>query len=94
MATLNFTKDGEKWVAEATVNRDYMLYLRKNGTAELKIFQRMEETDEWAQCDMRGHPFLNYSSVCYRIGHGAYPMYVRFVSDIEITAGKITEVEE
>ncbi|WP_277232040.1 hypothetical protein [Phocaeicola salanitronis] len=93
MATLNFTKNGDKWVAEATVNKDYMLYLQKSQMACLKIFQRQEETDEWGQCDTRVYPFLNYSTVCYRLSHGAYPMHVRFECDAEVLEGRITEVD-
>lgn len=29
MATLNFTKNGDKWVADATVNKDYILHVER-----------------------------------------------------------------
>lgn len=93
MEELKFTKDGDKWVAEATVNKDYMLYMKKTQMAGLHVQQRQDSADEWAECDTRAHPSLNYATVCYRMSHGTYPMQVRFESDAEVVSAKVTEVE-
>lgn len=94
MATLNFAKEGSVWVAEASVTKDYVLYMDRKAGGETKIFQRTDEGDKWAQCDTRRHPFLEYSTVCYKLMHGVYPVHIRIESKSEVVSAKITEVEQ
>lgn len=91
MATLNFTKEGDKYVAEATVNGDYALHVERKDDGYFVISQRSTATGQYKDC-------LGESSaglvIDHAFGHGVYPsggMHLRFESASEVTMAEINE---
>lgn len=94
MATLDFTKQGDWYVAETTVNNDYSLHVEK----EFEGFFYMEQKaagEQFANCDIPLPVMNGYWNVLDRVfGHGYYPMNVRFKSAVPVKFAELNEVSE
>ena len=91
---LSFTKQGNVYVAEATVNSDYALHIERKGRiARFTIEQRHADSGMWAACGIPSS--INYTGqvIDWSFGHGVYPCHVRFTSEAEITTAVLTESE-
>ena len=90
---LQFTQEGNVWVAEETVNNDYSLHLERKGAGYFHIFQRSSDTGAFVPCALP--PWLERTGqfIDHSFGHGVYPMHVRIESETEVTMGTIREAE-
>lgn len=96
MATLDFTKDGGVWAAEATVNKDYCLHVERVSGGRFSIYQRSTSKGQYKECfPMPTEVGRNAGQVIdFAFGHGVYPsggMHLRFVSGSEVTMAEINE---
>ena len=94
---LNFTKDGSKWVAEATVAADYHLRVeRAAGVSPFNIKQRAADSGQWMDC--MPMPYNVWGQVVdWTFRHGVYPaegLHVRFESGTEVTSATLWEEGE
>ena len=95
--TLDFTKDGGKWVAETTVSADYHLHVeRQAGVAGFSIKQRAVDSGLWMDCVPM--PYNVWGQVVdWSFRHGVYPaegLHVRFESGTEVTSATLWEEGE
>lgn len=94
MAKLQFTKNGDKWIAEAKVTHDYHLHLERKGSGGFTIYQRGTSSGQYMDC--RPNPYYgNWGQVIdWGFSHGIYPsggLSVRFESATEVTMAEINE---
>lgn len=54
MAALDFTQDGGRWVAEATVHGDYCLHVERKEGGEFFMFQRSTSSGQYKNCPPSG----------------------------------------
>lgn len=96
MATLSFAKNGNKWVAEATVHGDYVIHVERVSGGFFTILQRSTASGQWKVCSPIPNS-IGYDAgqiIDYAFGHGVYPsggMHVRFESGSEVTMAEINE---
>lgn len=91
---LQFNKQDEKWVAEATVNGDYSLHLEKMQDGLFYMQQRSTADGRYAGCSIPlGIGTGNWRALDYVFSHGYYPMNVRFVSMVQITKAELNEIQ-
>ena len=95
MATLSFTKDGGRWVAEATVHGDYCLHVERKEGGGFFMFQRSTSSGQYRNCPLPAQIQYNAGQVIdHAFGHGVYPsggMHLRFASDSEVVMAEINE---
>lgn len=96
MATLNFTKSGNVWVAEATVHGDYVIHVERKRPGRFYISQRSAASGQYAPCFIIPPQVKETAGavIDHAFGHGVYPsggMHVRFASESEVTAAEINE---
>lgn len=95
MATFNFTKQGEVYVAEQTVNAPYALHIERDNPGSFSIFQRSTSTGNYAPCwtvpdrVSKCAPVIDWS-----FDHVVYPMYVKFESETQVTTATLTEAAQ
>ena len=94
MASLQFTKSGNVFVAEATVNSPYALHLEREDSGKFMIYQRSTGTGQFVPCSPLP-PYLVYGGqfIDWTFDHGHYPMHVRFESGSAVTTATLTEEE-
>lgn len=94
MATLNFSKQGDFYVAEATVNNDYNLHIEREQFGVFFMQQKFAG-DDYGTCNL---PSVisngNWKAMDYTFSHGMYPMKVRFKSLSEVKKAEINEKKE
>ena len=83
LRNLNFTLQGDRYVAEETVNADYALHLERKAGGGFYILQRSSDDGMY-----NPGQFIDW---CF--GHGVYPMHIRIESMTEVTKGTIREAE-
>lgn len=92
MAALNFTKEGEFYIAETTVNNDYALHIERRSEGFFYMEQSSISDGEYAGCnlptDVSNGFWVNGD---YFFSHGYYPMKVRFKSLSEVKKAEINE---
>lgn len=90
---LQFSQQGKEWVAEETVSNDYSLHLERKGAGYFHISQRSSDTGTFVPCALP--PWLERTGqfIDHSFGHGVYPMYIKIVSETEVTMGTIREAE-
>ena len=96
MAALNFTKQGEFYIAETTVNNDYALHIERRSEGFFYMEQNSSIADgKYAGCnlptDVNNGFWVNGD---YFFSHGYYPMKVRFKSLSEVVKAEINEKKE
>ena len=96
MATLNFTKNGDKWVAEATVNKDYILHVERASGGSFSVYQRSTSSGQYKACSPLPASIVYDAGqvIDYAFGHGVYPsggIHLRFESGSEVTMAEINE---
>ena len=96
MATIDFTRNGDEWTAEATVHGDYVVHIERKGPGKFSIMQRSTQSGQWSPCwPMPGQMVCNAGQVIdHAFGHGVYPsggMHIRFISGSEVTMAEINE---
>lgn len=96
MATIDFTRNGDEWTAEATVHGDYVVHIERKGPGKFSLMQRSTQSGQWAPCwPMSGQMVYNAGQVIdHAFGHGVYPsggMHIRFISGSEVTMAEINE---
>lgn len=93
MATLNFTKTGAKYIAEATVSNDYNLHLERVSGGRFLLFQRATDDGEYAPCMIPSCLERSGRVIDWSFGHGVYPMHVLIESETEVTSATLTEAQ-
>lgn len=96
MATLSFTKDGGRWIAEATVHNDYVVHVERVSGGSFAIEQRSTASGQYNACSPLPASLVYDAGqvIDYAFGHGVYPsggMHVRFISGSEVTMAEINE---
>lgn len=96
--TLQFTKDGNKWVCETTVNNDYNLHIERVKAGGIWFFQRSTQEGQYVVCNGPGipNPYTAGQVIDHAFGHGVYPatgMNIRIESETEVTGATLTEAE-
>lgn len=92
--TLNFTKNGKFWEAEATVTGDYNLHIERVKGGSFNIFQRGTQNGEPMVCS--GMPGWMYNAgkvIDWAFGHGVYPeggLHIIIQSGSEVTSGVLS----
>lgn len=90
---LNFTKQNEWYVAEATVNNDYALHIERRTEGFFYMEQSSVNGGKYASCNLPtevSNGFWANFDNC--IGHGYYPMNVKFKSKSEVINAEINEI--
>ncbi len=91
--TLNFTKQGNRYVAEATVNNDYNLHIeRKGGNSTFAISQCGTGSGQYAPCELPSAIQYPGPVIDWSFGHVVYPMRIQIISGEEVTTATLTEV--
>lgn len=94
MATLNFTKQGEVYVAEQTVNAPYALHIERDNPGYFSISQRSTSAGSYAPCwTVPDRVSKNSPVIDWSFDHVVYPMHVRFESETQVTSAEITEAQ-
>ena len=70
MATLNFTRQGEIYVAETIVTGDYLLHLERTNSGWLKMYQCSTSDGQFAPCFMPNNPFVAGEIYDWAYSHG------------------------
>lgn len=93
MAALEFTKQGENYIAETTVNGDYSLHLERTGDGKFMIYQKSTADGQYVSCTGIPENMVYYAGkvIDYSFSHGVYPKYIRIESGSEVTKGELTE---
>lgn len=89
--TLSFNKNGNKYVAETTVNADYNLHIETEGKMSVSIFQRGSDQGKYRRCYVE-HKWDEVLDADFR--HAVYPKYIRIEVDKEVTKATVREAEE
>ena len=80
LRNLNFTLQGDRYVAEETVNADYALH-------------RSSDDGMFVSCPLPAGLYNPGQFIDWCFGHGVYPMHIRIESMTEVTKGTIREAE-
>lgn len=94
MATLNFTRQGEIYVAETIVTGDYLLHLERTNSGWLKMYQCSTSDGQFAPCFMPNNPFVAGEIYDWAYSHGVYPesgIRIRIESETEVVKGVISQ---
>lgn len=92
--TLNFTKEGNVYMAEQTVNAPYALHVERSEPSSFSIKQRSTDAGEYAPCwDVPDRVCMGAPVIDWVFDHSFYPMHVRFESDTEVSTATLTEVQ-
>ena len=95
MATLEFTQQGDLYVAEVTVNNDYNIHIEREKGGFLYLEQRSTSTGRFASCGLPSGISNGYwSTLDYTFAHGFYPMTVRIKSTSRVTMAEIQEISK
>lgn len=93
--TLSFTKQGDVYIAEQTVNAPYALHIERSEPGTFAIKQRSTGTGEYAPCWELSDRVKNGATVIdWSFDHTIYPMHVRFESGSEVTSATLTEAAQ
>lgn len=89
MATLNFTKVGDKYVAEFEATTDFNLHIERNESGFLFVNQRT--TSSGAYDSVKGASF-NYGDAVVDMDFVGtiYPKYIQIVSKVKPTMAIVT----
>ncbi|WP_418818066.1 hypothetical protein [Paraprevotella clara] len=93
LRNLNFTLQGDRYVAEETVNADYALHLERKAGGGFYILQRSSDDGMFVSCPLPAGLYNPGQFIDYCFGHGVYPMHIRIESMTEVTKGTIREAE-
>ena len=89
---LQFTQNGNFWVAETTVNADYNLHIERSVPGSFKIYQRGTADGEYVDC--RGVPDYSFQrDIDHDFRHLVYPKHLRIESGSEVTSATLTEAQ-
>ena len=83
---LNFTKEGNKWVAEFEAPSDFNLHIEREQVAYINIMQRGSSNGEY---DL-AKSFSADKIFDYDFGALVYPKYIKVVSGSEVVKGEVT----
>lgn len=93
--TLNFTKEGDVYIAEQTVNAPYALHIERSEPSSFSIKQRSTDSGEYASCwELSDRVKKGATVIDWSFDHTIYPMHVRFESGSEVTTATLTEAEQ
>lgn len=92
MADLVFSKRGNSYVAQTTVNNDYNLHLERESDGPLYMNQKNGGATNYAAC-MLPELYNKHAgkAVDIDISHGVYPKDIEIISPVKVTSGKVTE---
>lgn len=91
---LQFTQNGNQWIAETTVNAPYNLHIERKGTGKFMIYQRGTDSGQYAQCSIGPDMAYNQGQVIdHDFKHEVYPKYIRIESGSEVTTATLTEAQ-
>lgn len=94
MATLNFSKQGDFYVAEATVNNDYNLHIEREQFGVFFMQQKFTG-DDYGTCNL---PSVisngNWKVLDYSFSHGVYPMSIRIKSSSKVNSAVLQEINQ
>lgn len=93
LRNLNFTLQGDRYVAEETVNADYALHLERKEGGGFYISQRSSDEGTFVPCILPNTLYNPGQFIDWCFGHGVYPMHIRIESMAEVTKGTIREAE-
>lgn len=92
--TLNFTKEGDVYIAEQTVNAPYALHIERSEPSSFSIKQRSTDSGQYASCwNVPDRVSMSATVIDWSFDHTIYPMHVRFESGSEVTSAEITEAQ-
>lgn len=95
MATLSFTQDGTRYIAEATVNHPYALHLEREDSGKFMIYQRSTDTGQYVPCSpLPSHLVYGGQFIDWTFDHGHYPMHLRFESESAVASATLQEEED
>lgn len=97
MATtaLTFSKNGDMYVATATVAGDYALHIEREYIGLFRISQARQEGDQYMECQLPDNLSKgNFTLLDWSFGHGVYPVNIKVESSSEVTKASITTEEE
>ena len=83
---LNFTKEGNKWVAEFEAPSDFNLHIEREQVAYINIMQRGSSNGQY---DL-SKSFSADKTFDYDFGALVYPKYIKVVSGSEVIKGEVT----
>lgn len=87
LRNLNFTLQGDRYVAEETVNADYALHLERKAGGGFYILQRSSDDGMFVSCPLPAGLYNPGQFIDWCFGHGVYPMHIRIESMTEVTKG-------
>lgn len=96
MATLQFTQQGDIWVAEATVHNDYNLHIERERAGKFNLYQRATASGMYKACDLPYWLARTGQVIDHAFGHGVYPsggLHIRIESGSAVTSATLTEAE-
>ena len=70
LRNLNFTLQGDRYVAEETVNADYALHLERKEGGGFYISQRSSDEGTFVPCDPAEHVVQSRTFIDWCFGHG------------------------
>lgn len=85
LRNLNFTLQGDRYVAEETVNADYALHLERKAGGGFYILQRSSDDGMFVSCPLPAGLYNPGQFIDWCFGHGVYPMHIRIESMTEVT---------
>lgn len=88
LRNLNFTLQGDRYVAEETVNADYALHLERKAGGGFYILQRSSDDGMFVSCPLPAGLYNPGQFIDWCFGHGVYPMHIRIESMTEVSALK------
>lgn len=95
MAKLEFTKQGDSYIAETIVNNDYNIHIEREKGGFFYLEQRSTSEGKFAPCNLPSGISNGYwSTLDYTFAHGFYPMNVRFKSTSPVTMAEIQEISK
>lgn len=83
---LNFTKEGNKWVAYFEATSNFNLHIEREQVAYINIMQRGTSNGEY---DL-AKSFSADKIFDYDFGALVYPKYIKVVSGSEVVKGEVT----
>lgn len=93
MSELNFTKQGDRYVAQATVNNRYALHVERVGAGKFSMAQRSTSSGLYMDCTLPDIVKHFGQVLDWEFDHGIYPMHLRIESETEVTSATITEAQ-
>lgn len=93
MATLSFTNNGDKWVAEQQVNADFALHIERKAGGGFWIYQRHGASGGFMPCRLPSELVRPGQVIDWTFSHGIYPVTIRIESETEVTTATLTEAQ-